>query len=165
MTTTSLRKTTHARWRTHTRTLPKYFLKFHTSSLHIDKSIPRATNDSSMLGGTSTAVPKREPCMAVQRRILHSGGWHHISTFRLLCGSGRGDVGCGRRYPSKHTSHHTVFARTNDQVPVIWHEAKREQFDRILFESLTDNAQKCFVVFFFMKNWRESKGSGLFVGV
>ena len=61
-------------------------------------------------------------------------------------------LGVGCRYPSKHTSHHTVFARTNDQVPVIWHEAKREQFDRILFESLTDNAQKCFVVFFFMKN-------------
>ena len=52
-----------------------------------------------MLGGTSTAVPKREPCMAVQRRILHSGGWHHISTFRLLCGSGRGDVGCGLPLP------------------------------------------------------------------
>jgi hypothetical protein len=52
-----------------------------------------------------------------------------------------------RRHPSTALPHRIAFSETPDEVPVIWHQAERLEFDGLFFASLTQFPQEGRIIF------------------
>ena len=60
-------------------------------------------------------------------------------------------LGVCRRHPAKHASHHAVLFRLHDQVPMVGHQAEREQLDRIFRQAFAERTKERLVVFGLVK--------------
>lgn len=58
----------------------------------------------------------------------------------------------GGSEPTTKFAHPTILSWPQNKMPVIGHEAKREQVDRVFIEALTQRSQECPVVIRFVKD-------------
>ena len=55
-------------------------------------------------------------------------------------------------HPAKHASHFAIFLRTDDEVPMVWHQCVRKQLHGVPLESFAQNPLKRSIIFLFVKD-------------